>query len=64
MWVVVRFIIWVILTILAIDFAFELVSMPNTFLNLSGLAFLIAYGCISYKTCCLTFIKIKKDEKN
>lgn len=64
MWQVVRFLIWVILTILAFDLAFELVSKPDTFLNIGGLAFLIGYGCISYKTKCLTFIKTKKDEKN
>jgi len=63
MWTIVRFLIWVILTILAIDLAFELVSMPNTFLNIGGLVFLIGYGCISYKTKCLTFIKTKKENE-
>ncbi len=65
MWQIVRFLIWVILTISVIDLAFELISMPNTFLNIGGVIFLIGYGCISYKTKCLTFKKTKKeDEKN
>jgi len=65
MWIVVRFLIWIILTMLVVNSTFELVSMSNTFLNIVGLVFLIGYGCISYKTKCLTFIKTKKqDEKN
>lgn len=65
MWRVVGFLIWIILTMLVVNSTFELVSMSNTFLNIVGLILLIGYGCISYKTKCLTSIKTKKqDEKN
>lgn len=54
--------IWVIMAFAVIDVGFELISMPNTFLNIVGLCSVFIYALISIKTNCFTKFKNKKDE--
>lgn len=54
--------IWVIMAFAVIDVGFELISMPNTFLNIVGLCSIFIYTLISIKTKCFTKFKNKKDE--
>ena len=55
---------WFLAALGAVDIGFELITMPNTFLNIIGLCLMFAYSLISIKTKCFTNLKLKKNEKN
>lgn len=54
---------WIILTMLIVDFSFELMNQPSTIANLIGLATLVIFATFSITTKCLTKITSKKNEK-
>lgn len=54
---------WVILTMLIVDFSFELINQPSTVANLIGIAILVIFATFSVSTKCLTKIVSKKNEK-
>lgn len=56
-------IVWVILTMLIVDFSFELINQPSTVANLIGIAILVIFATFSVSTKCLTKIVSKKNEK-
>lgn len=55
---------WFLAALGVIDIGFELITMPNTFLNIVGLSLVFGYGLVSIKTKCFTNLKLKKNEKN
>jgi hypothetical protein len=55
---------WFLAALGAVDIGFELITMPNTFLNIVGLSLVFGYGLVSIKTRCFTKFKTNKDEKN
>ena len=57
------FIIWIVLFVAVINFCLDMVSSANTIENLIGVFGIAAILLLSYKTKCLTTIKIKKHEK-
>lgn len=55
--------IWLIIFIIWLNFCFELISAPDTLLNIAGALGLAALVMLSVLTKCLTiFIKEKKDD--
>lgn len=60
----IKLFIWFILTILVIDLAFELMSMKDTLLNISGVTLAFVYVLVTIKTKCLTILTFKRNEKN
>lgn len=56
-------IIWLVLFVAVMNFCLDMVSSANTIENLVGVFGITAILVLSYKTKCLTAIKIKKHEK-
>ena len=57
------FFIWIILFVSIVNFCLDMVSSANTIENIIGALGIGAAIVLSYKTKCLTAIKIKKNEK-
>lgn len=55
--------VWIILTMLIVDFSFDLINQPSTIANLVGIAILVLFATFSVSTKCLTKIISKKNEK-
>lgn len=55
------FIIWFIASIAVISVAFELISLPDSILNVAGIAICLVLLYVSVETKCFTNIKLKKD---
>lgn len=56
-------IIWLVLFVAVINSCLDMVSSANTIENIVGVLGTVAIPVLSYKTKCLTAIKIKKHEK-
>ena len=54
---------WLVLFVAVMNFCLDMVSSANTVENLVGVFGIVAILVLSYKTKCLTAIKIKKHEK-
>lgn len=60
---IIKFSIWLILTIVIIEVILTMINTSCTIVNLLSILLIIAYLTISIKTKCLTNLKLKKDEK-
>jgi hypothetical protein len=55
--------IWLLLFVFILNICLEMISSANTIENILGFLGIIGVGIVSYKTKCLTKIKIKRNEK-
>lgn len=60
---IIKFSIWLILTIVIIEVILTMINTSCTIVNLLSILLIIAYLTISKKTKCLTNLKFKKNEK-
>lgn len=60
---IIKFSIWLILTIVIIEVILTMINTSCTIVNLLSILLIIVYLTISIKTKCLTNLKLKKNEK-
>lgn len=60
---IIMFTVWIMLFVFIIDLCLNMVSSANTVENIIGVFGIVITVVLSYKTKCLTTIKIKKHEK-
>lgn len=60
---IIKFSIWLILTIVIIEVILTMINTSCTIVNLLSILLIIAYLTISIKTKCLTNLKLKKIKK-
>lgn len=60
----IKFIIWIIATLIVISLTTSALTVASTFFNICGFLLGALYIKISYDTKCFTNIKFKKNEEN